>query len=127
MFLLLRILNWNKKTLDEVQIKEEHFIELLNLVKENKLTPLKAKQILNQFIPKSFSPKEKLKEATKIIDKDEIKKFCQQAIKNNKQAVQDYKEGKQEALNFLLGEVMKLSKKRADFKIVRDVLVGMLK
>lgn len=124
---LLRVLNWNKKTLDEVNIQEQHFVELLNLIKENKLTPLKAKQILNEFIPKSFSPKEKLKEATRITDKDEIKKFCQQAIKNNKKAAEDYKQGKKESLNFLLGEVMKLSKRRADFKIAKDVLVEMLK
>ena len=124
---LLRVLNWNKKTLDEVNIKEEHFIELLNLIKENKLTPLKAKQILNAFIPNSFSPKEKLGEATRITDKNDIKKFCEQAIKNNKQAAQDFKQGKQEALNFLLGEVMKLSKKRADYKIAKEVLIEMLK
>lgn len=124
---LLRVLNWNKKTLDEVHIEEKHFIELLNLIKENKLTPLKAKQILNEFIPNSFSPKSKLEETTRITNKDEIKKFCLQAIKNNKRAAQDYKQGKQESLNFLLGEVMKLSKRRADYKIVKDVLIEMLK
>ena len=38
---LLRVLNWNKKQLHEVDIKAEHFVDLLRLVKEKKITELK--------------------------------------------------------------------------------------
>lgn len=53
---LMRFLNYNKKMLHEVDIKVEHFAELLNLVKLGKITELKAKEILNKFYPKSFMP-----------------------------------------------------------------------
>lgn len=119
---LLRILNYNKKTLEEVEINPEHFIELLKLVKEGKITILKAKQILNDFGTKSFSPK-----AEGIAGKSATEKFVDEAIKNNNQAVQDFKQGKKESLNFLLGEVMKISKRTADFKLARELLLKKLK
>jgi len=126
---LLRVLNYNKTTLDDpkVNISVDHFVELLQLVKENKITELQAKQTLNQFFPKSFSPKEKLKGNEKITDEKEISKFAEQAIKNQPKATEDFKAGNAQSLNFLIGEVMKLSNKRADFAVARKVLEKILK
>jgi len=119
---LLRVLNYNKTSLSLVEIDSDHFIQLLQLVKENKLTELKAKQILNNFVPKSSSPLEEAKKSGKIEDKKELEKFINEAISKNPKAVQDFKSGQQQALNFIMGEVMKLSEKRADFKTALEIL-----
>lgn len=124
---LLRVLNYSKKSLEEVEIEAEHFIELLKAVKDKSITELKAKQILNNFVPKSYSIKSELKGHERITDKTELKDFCKQAIKNNKKAVEDYKSGKRESFNFLMGEIMKLSNKRADYKSASEVLKELLK
>ena len=124
---LLRVLNYNKKTLDEVEILPEHFVELLEAVKSNKLTELKAKQILNQFYPKSFSIKSQLKSNEKITDKAELTKIIEKVIKVNSKAVSDYKAGEKNSLNFLMGEIMKESNRRADFQIAREILDKLLK
>ncbi len=124
---LLRVLNYNKKELEDVEIYPKHFIELLNLVKDKKITELKAKEILNKFIPKSFSPKEHAEKNAKISSTKDIEKICEKVIKENSKAVQDYKSGKKESLNFLIGQVMNLSNKRADFKTAREILEKILK
>jgi len=124
---LLRILNWNKKELKQVDIKPEHFIELLEMVEKKKITELVAKQILNEFIPKSFPPAEKMKKASIIEGKKEITGICEKVLKENKQAVDDYKSGKQEALKFLIGRVIEKTQRRANPKIVYEVLKEMLK
>ena len=124
---LLRVLNYNKKALDEVNIKPEHFAELLEAVKNKELTELKAKQILNEFIPDSFSIKTRIKKDGMIDDKKEIEEIIKKVLEKNQKAIEDYKQGKKEALNFLLGEVMKTSKKRADFHVAREMLVNMMK
>ena len=123
---LLRVLNWNKKALEEVDIKPEHFIELLEAVKNKGITELKAKQILNSFVPSSFSIKQKLKGAGRITDKNEIEKIIKKVIEKNKQAVSDFKAGKKEALNFLLGEIMKESERRADYNTAREMLIKVI-
>ena len=124
---LLRVLNWNKKTLLEVSIKPEHFIELLELIEEGKITDLAAKRMLNDFIPKSFSPEAKLKSAGKIEDDKELGKFCKEAIKKNEKAAADYKAGEEKALFFLMGEVMRITQRRADPEKTRAVLRKLLR
>jgi aspartyl-tRNA(Asn)/glutamyl-tRNA(Gln) amidotransferase subunit B len=124
---LLRVLNYNKKSLEEVDIKPEHFIELLNAVDKKAVTELAAKQILNEFIPKSFSPSSKLIKAAVIDDKSDLEKICQHVIKKNKQAVDDYKSGNEKSIFFLMGEVMKATQKRADSKVALEILKKLLK
>ncbi len=116
---LLRVLNYNKKKLDEVDITPGHFITLLGLVKSGKITELQAKQILNKFVPKSFKPEA---EAGKISDVKELERVILQAIEKNPKAVEDYHAGGNQAFNFLMGEIMKATEKRADFKVAGEVL-----
>ncbi len=124
---LQRVLNYNKKLLDEVEIIPEHIIELLELVQNKKITELKAKEILNKFVPKSFSPLSEAVKQSTISDEKEIERLSGAAIIKNPKAVQDYKNGEEKALNFLIGQVMRLSNKRADFEIARKILERILK
>jgi len=121
---LLRILNWNKKSLDEVCILPEHLAELISAVNRGEITVLKGKEIMNSFVPKSFSVGGKKKLG--MISGSEVEKLCGEVIKKNKKAVDDFKGGNDSALNFLVGEVMKLSNRRAGFDEVRGCLGGIL-
>ena len=122
---LLRVLNYNKKKLDEVEIKAEDFVSLLKLIKDKKITELQGKQLLNKFYPKSFDPSKGLKE--KIDDEKELEKIIVQILKNNSKVVESYKKGEKQALNYLMGEVMKKTERRADFAVARKVLEKLLK
>jgi len=121
---LLRVLNYNKSSLDapEVEIKPEHFIELLQLLKQQKITEQQAKKMLNDFFPKSFSPSTKVKGNEKITDEKEIENITEKVLKENKKAVADYLAGEESALNFLIGQIMKESRGRADIKIIRKII-----
>lgn len=121
---LLRFLNYNKTTLDKVDIKSEHFIALLKLVKEGKITELQGKQLLNKFYPKSFMPSNV---EQRITDKKELKEIAEKVIKDNSKAASDYKAGEKKALDFLMGKIMSVTGRRADFKIAKEILQGLLK
>ncbi len=121
---LLSVLNYNKKELEEIEIQPEHFIKLLNLIEEKTITELRAKDILRSWKEKSSSPK--LKGQEQISDSDEIKKIVEKVIKENPKAVEDYKNGEEKSLNFLIGQVMRLSEKRADYGMAREILEGVL-
>jgi len=124
---LLRILNYAKKELGDVDIEPEHFIELLKLVENKKITELKAKEILNKFIPKSFSPLKEAEKHSKISSSEELEGICRSVLQENPRAVEDYKQGKEESLNFLIGKVMQKTNKRADFKTTREMLKKLMK
>jgi aspartyl-tRNA(Asn)/glutamyl-tRNA(Gln) amidotransferase subunit B len=121
------VLNYNKKTMDDLETDVEHFIELLNFIQKGKITPLKGKEILRKFIPKSFSTKDEIKNSLKITNKNELKKVIQKILKNNQKSVDDYKNGENKALNFLMGQIMKETDRRADFVITRKLLEEELK
>ena len=55
-------------------------------------------------------------------DTDQIKTWCLEVIKNNPKPVSDYKSGKLNALNSLKGQVMKISKGKADMTLVENIL-----
>ena len=124
---LLRILNYNKKGLEDsdVDLRPEHLAELIREVEAGRITVLKAKQIMNDFIPKSFSLKDHKKEIANI-DEEALKNICEKVIKENPHPVKEYKEGKTASLNFLIGQVMKASQRRADFKIAGNILKRLL-
>ena len=123
---LLRILNYNKMTLDdvEVNVQPKHLAELIKAVDEGKITKLKAKQIMNDFIPESFSISEK-GDLMKVEDHI-VKNICEKVILENQKAVLDYKGGSENSLNFLIGQVMNLSERRADYKTAKEELVKLL-
>lgn len=123
---LLRVLNYNKANLDDenVDIRPEHLAELLKLVDKKEITVLKAKQIMNEFFPKSFSVKEKMKEEIKKLSEEETKKLVEKVLKENEKVFEEYKKGKKESLNFLIGQVMNLSGRRADFNLIRKIIEG---
>ncbi len=126
---LLRVLNYNKTSLDSpnIEIKPEHFIELLSMLKKGTITEEQAKKTLNKFVPKSFSLEKEFKGNEKITDKKEIEKILEKVLKENKKAVEDFKKGENSALNFLIGQAMKESKGRTDTKIVKEILERRLK
>ncbi|MDP1729161.1 MAG: Asp-tRNA(Asn)/Glu-tRNA(Gln) amidotransferase subunit GatB [archaeon] len=122
---LLGVLNYNKKTLNEININPEHFITLLNLIENKKITELKAKDILRSWKEKSSIPD--TKGETIISNKDEIDKIIKKVIETNQKAAEDFKSGNLQSINFLIGAVMKLSNKRADFKTAKELLEKKLK
>lgn len=117
----LNVVNYNKMNVSDFNIDPNHFAELLQGIKENRITELRAKDILRKWVPDSFSPKDEINKSIKL-SKKEMDNFVSQAIKENPLAVDSYKQGSSEAINFLIGAVMKNSNKRADFKLARDMI-----
>ncbi|NPE26572.1 Asp-tRNA(Asn)/Glu-tRNA(Gln) amidotransferase subunit GatB [Methanococcoides sp. SA1] len=120
---LLRVLNYNKKTLDDadVEIRPEHLAELIRAVEAKEITVLKGKQIMNDFVPKSFSLKDH-KEEIGNISREAVENLCRQVVDENVHVVEEYRGGKKASLNFLIGQVMRLSERRADFKEVTEIM-----
>ena len=90
-----------------------------------------AKLIINKpellkLSPKEFIAKIKKQKAEIIDDTDELTKIIKKVIKNNPKPVQDYKNGKTEALQYLIGQIMKQTKGRASAQIVQKILKKLL-
>jgi aspartyl-tRNA(Asn)/glutamyl-tRNA(Gln) amidotransferase subunit B len=126
---LVRVLNYNKKELHEVEIDEKQIIDLLKLVENKKITDNVASKILEKLIEKPFDVKEYVKKEglEAVSEVAELEKYCKEAIKENPQAVADYKKGERKALNFIVGIVMKKTRGKATPKEVNEIILRLIK
>ena len=125
---LMRILNDSDKDITELNVSTKHLEELLELIDNSKITEQVARKILQELSIKAFSPKEYVnKENLGVIaGSSELEKLCKDAIKAHPAVVADYKSGKQEALNFLVGQVMKVTKGKAKPQELKEIFVKLL-
>jgi aspartyl-tRNA(Asn)/glutamyl-tRNA(Gln) amidotransferase subunit B len=65
----------------------------------------------------------KEKKLSQISDASEIKEVLKQVMANNAGAVADYTSGKQQALTFLIGQVIKATRGRANPGVVREIIM----
>jgi aspartyl-tRNA(Asn)/glutamyl-tRNA(Gln) amidotransferase subunit B len=126
---LLRVLNYNKKELDEIKIGERHMIELLKLVEARKITDETAKEILEKLVEAPFDVAEYVKKNSlyAVAEAGVLEKYCEEAIAENPAAVADYLKGKEKALNFIVGSVMKKSRGKATPQQVGEILKRLIK
>lgn len=113
---LKRVLNYNKMGFADSGITTDNIVELLKLIQDKKVTPKAAKKIIEKM-PKNSNSPAKIAEELGLIgvsDKESVLKAVKQAIDENPQAVSDYHEGKKGAMNFLIGQVMRLTRGKAD-------------
>jgi aspartyl-tRNA(Asn)/glutamyl-tRNA(Gln) amidotransferase subunit B len=113
---LLRVLNYNKKTLDEVKIDEKHIIELLSMLHKKEISDKVARTIIEKLIEKGFSPREYVQKEGlhQVSDKSELEAMCKQAIEENPKAVADIKAGNEKSVNFIVGQVMRKTKGKSN-------------
>ncbi|EHP85882.1 Asp-tRNA(Asn)/Glu-tRNA(Gln) amidotransferase subunit GatB [Methanotorris formicicus] len=123
---LKRVLQYNKIDFFESNIKVEHLIELIKLIKDKVISQKIGKKVIELLVENrgEKSPKQIIDELglTVISDEDVLERACEEAIKNNPKAVEDYLSGNKPALNFLMGQVMKLTRGRAEPKKVVEIL-----
>ena len=74
------------------------------------------------------NPKEIVKEKglIQITDEKAIEEIVEKVLQENEQSIEDYKNGKDRALGFLVGQAMKLSKGKANPKMVNELMINKL-
>jgi aspartyl-tRNA(Asn)/glutamyl-tRNA(Gln) amidotransferase subunit B len=119
-----KTLNYHNLRLRDTRIKPEHIAKLLSLIEKKQITEKSAELILREMIEQPIDPDALLKEreVSRIGDEETIENLVNEVIESNPRAVADYKAGKQESFNFLVGQVMRKTQGRADQEVVREVL-----
>lgn len=125
---LKRVLTYNKLDLTESEISSKNIIELLNLLQNKKITTKAGQRIIEQMPNNKKNPEAIAEELGLIgvVEEDAVIAAAKQAIEENPKAVEDYKNGQKNSINFLVGQVMRLTRGKADpgetVKIIKDLL-----
>jgi aspartyl-tRNA(Asn)/glutamyl-tRNA(Gln) amidotransferase subunit B len=113
---------------EDFLITPENFAQFINLIDEGKISSKTAKMILEEMFKTGAKPSHIIEEKGLVLisDRAEIERIVQQVISENQKAVFDFKRGKETALQFLIGQVMKKTKGRVNPQLTREVLLKIL-
>ncbi len=116
-------------TLADLKFKPEALLELVNLVEAKTISNSAAQQVFAEMFETGKAPAAIVQEKglAQVSDTGAIEKFCDEALAANPKFVADYKAGKVAVLNALKGQVMKLSKGKANPALVGEILERKLK
>jgi aspartyl-tRNA(Asn)/glutamyl-tRNA(Gln) amidotransferase subunit B len=113
----------------DLKFEPEAILELVNLVEAKTISSSAAQQVFAEMFDTGKSPAAIVREKglAQVSDTGAIEKFCDEAIAANPGPAADFKAGKAAALNFLKGQVMKLSKGKANPTLAGEILEKKLK
>lgn len=126
---LLGILSRKKEDINQVKITPSLLVKMLKLIDEGVISGKIAKEL---FILMYESGKDPLllveeKNLRQVADQDSLSKFVEKVIQENSQVVEEIRNGKEKALGFLVGHVMRETKGKANPKIVNEILLKKIK
>ena len=118
-------LNKNGKELDEIALKPESLAAMIKLIENGTISSKIAKQIFVDLVEKGGDPEAIVKEKglVQISDEGELRKIINEALDKGPQSIEDYKNGKEKALGFFVGQVMKATKGQANPPLVNKLLL----
>jgi aspartyl-tRNA(Asn)/glutamyl-tRNA(Gln) amidotransferase subunit B len=110
-------------------ILKEDFLELLNLVDSGRISRNAGLEVFEEMFHPGTKPGQVVEQKglAQVSDSGALEAWCDQAIAANPRSVEDFMNGKSASLNFLKGQVMKLSQGKANPSVVGALLEQKLK
>jgi aspartyl-tRNA(Asn)/glutamyl-tRNA(Gln) amidotransferase subunit B len=124
---LLGLAQKYKIELTEEIIRPHEFAHLLFNFYQGKISSKVVKEALEKALKGEGKIEEVIKEKEKISSAEVLTNFVLEVIKENPRVVEDYLAGNEKSFEYLIGEVMKKTKGRADPKLTREILLDSLK
>ncbi len=113
---------------EDFLITPENFAEFITLIEDGKISSKGAKIVLSEMFKKGGDPSQIIEKEglSQLTDEKEIENVVKEIIEKNQKVVDDYKKGKQNALQFLVGQVIAQTKGKASPEIVNKLLEKLL-
>ncbi len=117
-------LNEDKKSIDQVDFTPTQLVEILELIDKGTISGKIAKNVLAQVLKTGKQVKDIIADSgmTQISNEDAVLNIIRGVLKNNPKPVEQYKAGKKTTIGFLVGQVMKATKGRANPGLANKLL-----
>lgn len=125
---LLGVLNAEKKEIQDSPIPAARLAELLELVESGKINRKQGRDVFDEIWKTGEAPAAVVQKRgmVQVSDEGQLEAWAKAAIEANPKAVADYKKGNKAAIGALVGGVMKLSKGKANPRIISQLLGKLL-
>ena len=123
-----RVMNEQNKALSEFNISADNLSALIELVEKNVISNSAGKTVFEEMLKTGKEPQKIVDEKSlgQISDEVALKAIVDEVVANNQKSIEDYKNGKTNALGFLVGQCMKASKGKGNPAVMKELLMGYL-
>ena len=123
-----RMLNEKEIEIDESKVTAQNLAELITLIDKGTISSKIAKQVFEDMFETGENAKDivEKKGLVQMSDEGAIKEIVQKVVDANPQSIADYKAGKDRAIGFLVGQIMKETKGKANPQIVNKLLLEII-
>ena len=123
-----RMLNEKEIEINESKVTPENLAELISLIDKGTISSKIAKQVFEDMFESGENAKDivEKKGLVQMSDEGAIKAIVEKVVEANPQSVADYKAGKDRAIGFLVGQIMKETKGKANPQIVNKLLLEII-
>ena len=117
------------KTVDDLKFEPAAIRELVGIIDAGTISSKGGQEVFAELFENGGSPAEivEAKGLAQVSDSGELDKWCQEAIDANPGPADDFRNGKENAINFLKGQVMKASRGKANPQVAGETLAKLLK
>ncbi len=124
----LRLLKEQDMDAEGIRFSPENLAKLIGLVDSKAINSSVAKEVFEAMFENDIDPEKYVDEKglRTVNDEGALKKTVEEVIANNPQSVEDYRNGKEKAIGFLVGQTMKAMKGKADPAMVNRMLKELL-
>lgn len=121
---LKKLLFISKSKIKDCQISPENFAEFVTMIQQKEISSSAAQAVLKEMFEAGTDPSHivETKELKQVSDESELENIVKQVINDNPGPVKDFKSGKENALQFLIGKVMAASKGKANPQVVGEMM-----
>lgn len=125
---LQALIKGKEGTFLELLITPENFAELMKMIAKNEISSRAAKDILAEMFSTGGDPSEIAESGglKQIGDESQLENSVKKVINENSKAVADFKKGKHQSLQFLIGQIMSETKGAANPKVIRALLTKII-
>ena len=124
MLRLLKEVDGEANLFTSIKVTPKSLYDLIMLIEDGKISSTAGKDIFEEIFKTGMSAKEivKVKGLSQISNTDELGKIITDVLDSNPQSIIDFNSGKTQAAVFLMGQVMRLSKGKANPKLAKKML-----
>jgi aspartyl-tRNA(Asn)/glutamyl-tRNA(Gln) amidotransferase subunit B len=124
----IRLLKDNGMAPDQITFSPVHFAKLVDLADSGAITNTVAKEVFELIFKEDIDPEQYVEEKglKTVNDEGALRAAVEQVIADNPQSVEDYRNGKEKAIGFLVGQTMKAMKGKANPGLVNQILKELL-
>lgn len=121
-------LNDKQIDLQETALTPAHLAEMINLIKDGVISSKIAKKVFQEIIQNDTDPKAwvEAKGMVQLSDPAQLNPIITGILDDNQQSIDDFKNGKDRAVGFLVGKIMKETRGQANPKVVNELLMAAL-